>query len=153
VDQDRRGAEADPIPDGYKGSITASGAGGALQQKIWGRQSVVASPSRAIFDLEKSYIRAIVLFFLFLLIGRTMPLNIKSEDADRLARDLAAATGESITTAVTIALRERLQRLRTRSPAREVELDEIFERAARVPARDPRGDEEILGYDEAGTFG
>lgn len=82
-----------------------------------------------------------------------MPLNIKSEDADRLARDLAAATGESITTAVTIALRERLQRLRTRSPARDVELDEIFERAARVPVRDPRGDEEILGYDEAGTFG
>jgi antitoxin VapB len=82
-----------------------------------------------------------------------MPLNIKSEDADRLARDLAAATGESITTAVTIALRERLQRLRTLSPARDVELDEIFERAARVPARDPRGDEEILGYDEAGTFG
>jgi antitoxin VapB len=78
-----------------------------------------------------------------------MPLNIKSEDADRLARDLAAATGESITTAVTIALRERLQRLRTRSPARDVELDEIFGRAA----RDPRSDEEILGYDEAGTFG
>ena len=56
-------------------------------------------------------------------------------------------------TAVTIALRERLQRLRTPSPARDVELDEIFERASRVPARDPRSDEEILGYDEAGTFG
>lgn len=82
-----------------------------------------------------------------------MSLNIKSEDADRLARDLAAATGESITTAVTLALKERLQRLRTRSPARDVELDEIFERAARVPARDSRSDEEILGYDETGTFG
>jgi antitoxin VapB len=82
-----------------------------------------------------------------------MPLNIKSEDADRLARDLAVATGESITTAITIALKERLHRLCAKSPARDVELDETVERAARVPARDPRSDEEILGYDEAGTVG
>ena len=41
-----------------------------------------------------------------------MSLNIKNEDAHRLARDLAAITGESLTTAVTIALRERLERVR-----------------------------------------
>jgi antitoxin VapB len=36
-------------------------------------------------------------------------LNIKNPETDRLARELAAATGESITTAVTIAIRERLE--------------------------------------------
>jgi antitoxin VapB len=37
-------------------------------------------------------------------------LNIKSEDGYRLATALAALTGESLTTAVTEALRERLDR-------------------------------------------
>jgi antitoxin VapB len=40
-------------------------------------------------------------------------LNIKSEDAYRLASELAELTGESLTAAVTIALRERLERERT----------------------------------------
>jgi antitoxin VapB len=40
-----------------------------------------------------------------------MSLNIKDEEAHRLARELARLTGESQTTAVTIALRERLDRL------------------------------------------
>jgi antitoxin VapB len=40
-----------------------------------------------------------------------MALNIKAEQADRLVRELAAETGESITTAVTVAVRERLERL------------------------------------------
>jgi antitoxin VapB len=39
-------------------------------------------------------------------------LNIKSDDAYRLAADLAALTGESLTAAVTAALRERLERAR-----------------------------------------
>jgi antitoxin VapB len=42
-------------------------------------------------------------------------LNIKSEDAYRLASQLSELTGESLTTVVTEALRERLNRqLRTR---------------------------------------
>jgi antitoxin VapB len=39
-----------------------------------------------------------------------MALNIKHPDADRLARELAARTGESLTDAVLNALRERLRR-------------------------------------------
>jgi antitoxin VapB len=39
-------------------------------------------------------------------------LNIKNADAHRLAQELAALTGESMTAAVTEALRERLNRLR-----------------------------------------
>jgi antitoxin VapB len=41
-----------------------------------------------------------------------MSLNIKNDAAHRLAQELAAATGESLTAAVTEALRERLERVR-----------------------------------------
>jgi antitoxin VapB len=41
-----------------------------------------------------------------------MGLNIKNEEAHRLAQELAALTGESMTAAVTEAVRERLDRLR-----------------------------------------
>jgi len=41
-----------------------------------------------------------------------MSLNIKSEEAHRLARELARLTGESMTAAVTEAVRERLDRVR-----------------------------------------
>jgi antitoxin VapB len=41
-----------------------------------------------------------------------MSLNIKNSEAHRLARELAALTGESLATAVTESLRERLVRER-----------------------------------------
>jgi antitoxin VapB len=41
-----------------------------------------------------------------------MSLNIKNEEAHRLGRQLATLTGESLTTAVTEAIRERLERIR-----------------------------------------
>lgn len=41
-----------------------------------------------------------------------MSLNIKNGEAHRLAEELARLTGESMTMAVTIAVRERLDRLR-----------------------------------------
>ncbi len=41
-----------------------------------------------------------------------MSLNIKNEEAYRLARELAERTGESMTAAVTVAVRERLDRIR-----------------------------------------
>ena len=40
-----------------------------------------------------------------------MRLNIKSKEARRLAEELAKLTGESMATAVTIAVRERLDRI------------------------------------------
>lgn len=40
-----------------------------------------------------------------------MALNIKNDDTERVSRRLSELTGESITTAVTIAVRERLARL------------------------------------------
>ena len=43
-----------------------------------------------------------------------MALSIKTEEADRLARRLSKLTGETLTEAVTKALRERLDRERAR---------------------------------------
>jgi len=40
-----------------------------------------------------------------------MGLNIKSDEAHRLAEELARLTGESMTATVTEALRERLERV------------------------------------------
>ena len=40
-----------------------------------------------------------------------MGLNIKNEDVHRLARELASATGESMTSAIRKALEERLERV------------------------------------------
>lgn len=44
-----------------------------------------------------------------------MGMNIKNLETERLAKELAALTGESLTASITVALRERLQRLRHES--------------------------------------
>ncbi|TMM02326.1 MAG: PSK operon transcription factor [Actinobacteria bacterium] len=77
-----------------------------------------------------------------------MALNIKDGEADRLVRELAAETGESITTAVTIAVRERLERVRGAVPRerRRQALTRIAERSAGRRIRDKRSADEILGY-------
>jgi len=41
-----------------------------------------------------------------------MSLNIKNDEAHRLAQELAKVTGESMTVAVSEAIRERLERVR-----------------------------------------
>jgi antitoxin VapB len=81
-----------------------------------------------------------------------MALNIKHPEADRLARELATATGESLTDAVLIALRERLERQRrARTTIRPKDrLREVRQRLARYPVLDSRTPDEILGYDEQG---
>jgi antitoxin VapB len=45
----------------------------------------------------------------------TVSLNIKNEETHRLARELSSATGESMTVAVSEAIRERLERVRGNS--------------------------------------
>lgn len=81
-----------------------------------------------------------------------MPLSIKDAEADRLARQLAAATGESLTDAVREALRERLRRVEGRSAAPRLreELRTIRKRCSRLPVLDRRSPDEILDYDEHG---
>jgi antitoxin VapB len=82
-----------------------------------------------------------------------MALSIKDPEGDRLAREVARQTGETLTTAVIVALRERLARLKNRRPRRRHlsdELREIGERCSRLPTLDERLPDEILGYDEHG---
>ncbi|HYD69215.1 type II toxin-antitoxin system VapB family antitoxin [Azospirillum sp.] len=82
-----------------------------------------------------------------------MGLIIRSEAADRLARELAEATGESIATAVTVALQERLNRIKRPDAApRRATLAEIRMRASKMPVLDSRSDDDLLGYNEFGTF-
>ena len=82
-----------------------------------------------------------------------MAFSIKNPEADRLARKLAAATGESLTKAVIVALKERLERLGARRRGRSLadELDEIALRCAALPVKDTRTADEIIGYDEHGV--
>lgn len=86
------------------------------------------------------------------ILPHTMALNIKDPETDRLVRELAATTGESITTAVTVAVRERLDRIGRMAPAevRKREILRIADEVAAMPVLDDRTDEEILGYDEDG---
>ncbi len=81
-----------------------------------------------------------------------MALSLKDPEADRLAREVAERTGETLTGAIVVALRERLARLKGRHKRRLLseELREIGERCAALPTLDDRTDDEILGYDENG---
>lgn len=79
-----------------------------------------------------------------------MALSIKSEEADRLARELAATTGESITEAVTIAIAERLRRERRSADDLARRLRQLSTEAGRLPVLDDRSEDELLGYDENG---
>ncbi|HMA12484.1 MAG TPA: type II toxin-antitoxin system VapB family antitoxin [Steroidobacteraceae bacterium] len=78
-------------------------------------------------------------------------MSIKDPEADRLAREVARVTGESLTGAIVQALRERLQRLRKpRGPKLADQLLAIGRRCAALPVKDARTAEEILGYDKHG---
>lgn len=83
-----------------------------------------------------------------------MALSIKSAEADRLARQLADLTGQSITSVILLALREQLERERRRKQAKAVILEEIHAIAlhcASLPTLSDASEDEILGYDENGV--
>ena len=82
-----------------------------------------------------------------------MSLNIKNEETCRLAGELARLTGETMTGAITVAVRERLEReKRERSAEARVQaLREIAERCAKLlgpgPSSVEHGD---MLYDQRG---
>jgi len=78
-----------------------------------------------------------------------MALNIKSKEADRLARELAQRRKKPITAVIVDALRAELARecARKRPPGMADHLMAIGTRYSKLPQRDHRSDEEILGYD------
>jgi antitoxin VapB len=80
-----------------------------------------------------------------------MALSIKSDEADRLARELAAETGETLTDAVEIALRERLDREHAKHAASmRTRLARLAADVATMPLTDDRTPDEIVGYDDDG---
>jgi len=82
-----------------------------------------------------------------------MALSIKDPEADRLARRVAQITGETITEAVVVSLRERLAKEEARTRDIEALVDDaraIGEHFRSLPVLDTRDDDEILGYDEHG---
>lgn len=82
-----------------------------------------------------------------------MGLSIKNDEAERLARELARETGESLTTAIRRALEERLARVEgRRTPADKLALARtVLRRVDTLPVLDARAPDEILGYDERGV--
>lgn len=80
-----------------------------------------------------------------------MALSLKHPEADRLARELAHETGEGLTEAVIVALRERLARTRrSRRSGLAAEILRIGKECAALPVLDARSPDEILGYDADG---
>ena len=81
-----------------------------------------------------------------------MALHIEDPATERIVRELASRTGETVTVAIRHAVEERLQRVRGERGGRSLaaELLEIGRRCAALPDLDARTAEEILGYDEHG---
>lgn len=82
-----------------------------------------------------------------------MSLNIKNDEACRLARELARLTGETMSGAIAVALRERLARERRRRSvqARAGKLRAIAERCAQLMGPGPSAVEHAnMLYDERG---
>lgn len=80
-----------------------------------------------------------------------MALSIKHPEADRLARELANETGEGLTEAVIVALRERLFRTRVaHQRGLAAELLRIGKECAALPVLDRRSPDEILGFGDDG---
>ena len=82
-----------------------------------------------------------------------MPLSLKDQETDSLARQVARLTGETLTQAVRGALRLRLhheQLKRGERPWDDAAIDAIIKEYNALPVLDSRTANEILGYDENG---
>jgi antitoxin VapB len=83
-----------------------------------------------------------------------MALSLKDAETDRLAREVAKLTGESLTQAVRTALAERLERERRKRGGKNLvdRLNEIALHCASLPDYDTRTPDEIIGYDDEGMW-
>jgi len=110
--------------------------------------------------IERNYallsvvLRCIGIFidFNILCYNKGVPLSIKNETTERLARQVADETGESITEAIQKSLEERWERLKARRRSRVLvrQVEDILSRVDAMPTLDTRSPDEILGYDENG---
>lgn len=81
-----------------------------------------------------------------------MALSIKNDETERLARQVARETGESLTEAIQKALQERWERLKTKQRSHLVagQVEDLLRRVDALPTIDSRPEDEILGYDAHG---
>jgi antitoxin VapB len=82
-----------------------------------------------------------------------MPLSIHNPKAEKLARELAARSGETITQAIIKALEDRLVRMQGKKEPMDLaeEIMKISKRCSRIPDKDPRNADQILNYDQKGV--
>lgn len=83
-----------------------------------------------------------------------MHLNIKNDEAHKLASSLAKLTGESLTTAVTVALRDRLEAERRRRGRGSEIADRLMALGkgfSELPDAETIDPDQIVPYDEFGV--
>ncbi len=78
------------------------------------------------------------------------PGTLRDRGTDRLAREVAARTGETQTDAIRKALAERQRRSKARGLA--ARLEALGRECAALPDIDTRSPDEIVGYDETGMW-
>jgi antitoxin VapB len=82
-----------------------------------------------------------------------MAISLKDPETDRLARQVAKLTGETLTEAVRRSLAERLKREQLKqghNPRLADKLERLVQSFSALPVLDDRTPDEILGYDENG---
>jgi len=86
-----------------------------------------------------------------------MALNIKNEETEKLARELARRRGQGITEVLTDVLRREVERERRKLRPDDIEarmrrIDAIVKHFNSLPVLDDRSPDEIIGYNEQGHF-
>jgi antitoxin VapB len=83
-----------------------------------------------------------------------MAISLEDPETERLAREVAQLTGETVDEAVRKALAERLERERRKAakPDLVARLMEIGRHCASLPDCDTRSPDEIIGYDKNGLW-
>jgi antitoxin VapB len=86
-----------------------------------------------------------------------MALNIKNEETEKLARELARRRKQGITEVLTDVLRREVERERRKRKLDDIEarmrrIDEIVKRYNSLPVLDRRTPDEIIGYNDQGLF-
>lgn len=79
-----------------------------------------------------------------------MAFSIKNDEADGLLRELCERTGESLTTAVTVSLRERLEREQLRTASKRERIEAAVAAMRALPVINDVGIDDILQWDENG---
>ena len=82
-----------------------------------------------------------------------MPISIKNPATEKLARKLAALTGETITDTVRVSLEQRYAQVQREKSGRSMvqDLRAIVAETSKLPVVCAMTDDELLGYDAFGA--